>query len=397
MCSSFVGYYSQSWDFYNVTNSAITNDHISELEIDTNGVVWVNASSSLHSFDGANWTTHPYYASDLYLDSQGGMWMLSGQQVYKYDSSNWQLIVNLAIVDPSLTINFTNLAVDGNSQYMYLTGYDSVIYEYGGIVLNKFTAQNSAIPDVSFGTINIAPNGDVWFGCTEHVLVYDGSSFWVTTQIEMGLPPTSIGFSDILFSTNMTFVATVSGLAGLMQFDGVAWTNLGSAGLDLKSKACVVDENQKIWMGSYFDGLVSYDGVNWENFSASNSPFPGYDIWDLEVGPLNKLWLGTWGGGIWVFDPDGVPNSINHYSAQPEITFHQINGEVIFESDIEIQIESVECFDVMGKRIRVRLDHISSTRSIVQIDDLPSGIFILSVKEKRSGRTTNHKFQKTNE
>jgi len=81
------------------------------------------------------------------------------------------------------------------------------------------------------------------------------------------------------------------------------------------------DSDGYLWMGSQ-NGLARFDGVRFEVFDSSNTPgLASQDIRDIVFDHEGRMWLGSYGGGIYRFHPDssrldaittgeGLPNNV---------------------------------------------------------------------------------------
>jgi diguanylate cyclase (GGDEF)-like protein len=81
------------------------------------------------------------------------------------------------------------------------------------------------------------------------------------------------------------------------------------------------DDDGYLWLGSQ-NGLARFDGVRFEVFDASNTRgMQSQDIRDIVFDQRGQMWLGSYGGGVYRFDPDrrrlealtsedGLPNNV---------------------------------------------------------------------------------------
>jgi ligand-binding sensor domain-containing protein len=81
---------------------------------------------------------------------------------------------------------------------------------------------------------------------------------------------------------------------GIARFDGSSWIqyNTQNSGLPNDSIRCItIDKNNNIWVGTG-NGLARYDGTNWMVYNTTNSPLPYKVILSLAVEQNNLLWIG---------------------------------------------------------------------------------------------------------
>ena len=79
-----------------------------------------------------------------------------------------------------------------------------------------------------------------------------------------------------------------------------------SAGLPILSM--ILDRNQKLWIGTFQDGLFIYDtktgGYNQLNAGNDDTHINQNEIFCLKEDHKGRIWIGTNGGGVNVFNPD---------------------------------------------------------------------------------------------
>jgi len=81
--------------------------------------------------------------------------------------------------------------------------------------------------------------------------------------------------------------------------------------------AVTIDSDGNKWCG--FDGgFAKYDGNSWELFTTNNSPLPNEWVTSIVIDTLGNKWLGTYGGGIAIFNENGVVTSIKTNSTFAE-------------------------------------------------------------------------------
>src|SRR5690606_2289297 len=114
---------------------------------------------------------------------------------------------------------------------------------------------------------------------------------------------------------------------GVSKFDGTSWTVYNSlntgVSLDVNVYAISFDNQNNPWIGTYA-GISYFDGANWHQFTAENSGLPAGGVMDIEFDNYENVWIATNGGGIGVYNSNGV---------QLDIT-EQIIGKTDFECNI---------------------------------------------------------------
>jgi hypothetical protein len=85
------------------------------------------------------------------------------------------------------------------------------------------------------------------------------------------------------------------------------------------------DPNGNIWVGTYFGGVAMFDGINWTIYNTANSGLPNNTVMTIDFGLDSSVWIGTLLGGLARFQP---PNRWEVYnlsnSSLPQNTVYEI-------------------------------------------------------------------------
>ena len=194
-------------------------------------------------------------------------------------------------------------------------------------------------------SITVAPNNQIWLGTYGGGLSFIDDKEWININTPQGLNDAFV--YDVKFNNNAMWIATWSGVnkveGSLLIRD--SWTsftveNTNGGLIDNWVYAIEIGENNNIWFGTE-GGLSLFNGKKWKHWNHTNglgasqelvihdnqfttdsftgshhsdqvinlpntenvSYRPNYIV-SMHLDQFNRLWIGTWGGGISMFDPE---------------------------------------------------------------------------------------------
>ncbi len=177
-----------------------------------------------------------------------------------------------------------------NDKIIAGTAAGVVVYEDG--VWNSVALQGTYICDFAFY------NGDLI--ATSRWGVYKTSDLYSWTGIGSGI----LNIADIDVAGETIWVGHNND-AGLSKWDDLKkqWISVIPDGpSDNKFSALLFDADGDLWTASNSGGISYYNGAKWQVFSTANGKLTRDDWRDLELDPFNRIWAGSWGGGVVVFE-----------------------------------------------------------------------------------------------
>jgi len=194
-------------------------------------------------------------------------------------------------------------------------------------------------------SITIGPNNQIWFGTYGGGLSFIDDKKWININTPQGLNDAFV--YDVKFNNNAMWIATWSGVHKVEgnPLTRDSWTSFTventSGGLMYKLVYDIeIDANNNIWFGTE-GGLSLFNGKKWKHWNHKNglgasqelvihdnqfttdsftgshhsdqvinlpntenvSYRPNYIV-SMHLDQFNQLWIGTWGGGLSMFDTE---------------------------------------------------------------------------------------------
>jgi len=149
--------------------------------------------------------------------------------------------------------------------------------------------------------------GNKWFGTSESVSKFDGTTWTNYTPPDLIIPRyvSSIAIDKDGNIWSAWFVGDWGGAAprgaGVKKFDGTTWTTY-RGGYGLVSDyvyAIAIDAQGNKWFGAE-GGVSKFDGTNWTTYTTADGLVDNY-VWAIAIDAQGNKWFGT-GSGVSKFD-----------------------------------------------------------------------------------------------
>lgn len=183
----------------------------------------------------------------------------------------------------------------------------------GGVLLWDIAAQTytkyttiDGLADMNLKDVFIDNAGNIWFGCTEGVQCYDGST-WVTYNTGNSPLPGNTVYSVIQDIDGAMWFGTSFGCAKLTGSTWEVFTDLGGGATNVAVRGMGVDSQNHIWTANnpsnYGDpGAVSmYNGTSWTHFDPDPGSIGQYFL-SLTVDGSDNVWAESWTDYVFVYD-----------------------------------------------------------------------------------------------
>jgi len=247
----------------------------------------------------------------------------------------------------NFSLNARNVKVlksQGDTLWM---GTSMGVIKYDTTSIDNYTVYDNRNTLLSNGifSISIDQKDKVWFGTYGGGLSILAAGEWVNINTPHGLNDAFV--YDLKFTNTSMWVATWSGV-NRVQGDPLihdSWAsftaeNTNGGLIDNWVYAIEIGENNNIWFGTE-GGLSLFNGKQWKNWNHKNGLGASYEIVkhdnrlatdsfkgshhsnqvinlpntenvsyrpnyivSMRLDQSNRLWIGTWGGGLSMFDPE---------------------------------------------------------------------------------------------
>lgn len=344
--NGLIRYDGHEWKTYEMVDSDISANEIFNFETDQDAIsfIW---KGNLIRFDGT--TTNEYkigdvkstfysdYISSLAFDKKDNLWITNG-----YD--------HLQCMKNDIWTNYSlkdSLILDSIFSRAY-TDSSSILWSGEGIIIkysfkykwNIYNTENRhrggrIIVDSSNAIWEATGDGNGW---GKGILKYVNGKKIAYNTINSPLPTNQIG--SLIFDKNEKLLVStlpVSPLenGSLLSFDANSCDTISfyqngcdtivtCSGVISPISSMIYDNDWNLWCGVMGGGLYKLNGKNVYNYSIWNSPISSNSVVSLNMDKKNNLLVGSYGGGLDVFDR--VDKWTNFNSKNSPIGFNSIEN-----------------------------------------------------------------------
>lgn len=274
--------FSQTYNFtsYNISNSGIGFNSVSDIEIDKNGSLWLSSwynigSNGVTKFDGKNWTNFNTN------DKQGT------NSIHKIEFSTGTLQSWVSVFATTI-VNFANgTQTTIKSNHNYSTNFLTIEIPINAINFQIDYYIEDPKVSVNLNFFNLSNNEVI------HKEIFSGTMNKEYDYVFF----TNIGTNQVtdisIDNLNNKWIASYQN--GLFKFDNFNWTNYNTSNSSIPSNSinCLAtDNNNNVWIATN-QGLTKFNGTTWITYNTSNSGISSNSINSVMVDELNNIWLNT--------------------------------------------------------------------------------------------------------
>ncbi|MCD4707613.1 MAG: T9SS type A sorting domain-containing protein [Candidatus Sabulitectum sp.] len=196
------------------------------------------------------------------------------------------------------------LDIQGNDLWA-ATSAGALLWDIAAQTYTKYTTIDG-LADMNLKDVFIDNAGNIWFGCTEGVQCYDGST-WITYNTGNSPLPGNTVYSVIQDLDGAMWFGTNFGCAKFTDPNWEVFTNLGGGATDIAVRGMGVDSQNRIWTANnpsdYGDpgGVSMYNGTSWTRYDPSSSSIGQYFL-SLTIDGNDNVWAGSWVNYVFVYD-----------------------------------------------------------------------------------------------
>ncbi|GGW26559.1 ligand-binding sensor domain-containing protein [Arenibacter certesii] len=363
-----------------------------DLFQDENGVIWISTSRGdvfkyqESTFSQINLQNNDIYINAISKDQEGHLWIgTNGNGLFRYntkDSTSVHYTTSNNTRMNSISNNFIlDLLVDkDNNVWIGTDGGGLNLYQQDE---NKFfafkqnTYTNYPIADNSILSIFQGSNNIMWVGT-----VHGGASYFKNHITISHIPPSKLAFDQIdeqgsqLLEASNGDIWITAGRNGLRRYNPqngkvTVFIDTPAKDDDLSGNniiSLLEDDQERIWIGTYRGGLNIFDTKN-NTFLHAENRFEAKAIFAIEKNNYGEVWVGT-SSGIYIYDSDlkvvrtiNTDNTNNLNANFITALYNDIKGEMwvgtnlglnVFKSDTVLSYTSDKTtpHSLSGNRIR---------------------------------------------
>lgn len=375
--------------FYNPSNSALLGNIVTDIEITSEGKVWIAdfnnliSKGQLVSYEHPNWEkfdegfqvswVQNINDSLLFFGSNKGIGKKLNDSIYYYNTDN-----------SPLESNYVKCASFDKQNNIIWFGTDHGLYGLSENVWSVYNTSNSNLDYNSIRDICVDTNSNVWI-ITEnsnYISLFNGS-FFESIPSFSSLNPSYSNKSIELDKMGNIWLGTFD--YGLFKLENENWINFIPEGTN-ESRYHIFtfsfDNQNDLWVSTPM-GVSYFKNLEWETFDLNNSSLSSMDVMCFEFDVYNNVWMGTNGGGISVYNSNEVVlNSdenllLERLHAYP----NPINDYLIIELDTEINQNIFKLFDQNGKIVLTKIIDNHKTTLDTNLLEIGMYFYILETKD----------------
>lgn len=331
-----------NWEIYNTFNSDISSNDIRSIAIDRLGNKWIGTfNNGLDRFDGMTWTNFNMqnsplpddFVRSLAVDTNDTKWIGTVGGLARLDTTGtW---TNYTMWNSTLgSNNIADLYVDTTTNNKWAgTVNGGLLQIEDDTAFTKFTIQNSGITDNSVLDIDRDPAGNLYLASPANGLI-----------IKLGT-----GFGWLTFNPLSSSIPTP-----------------GLTSLDLAA-------NGDVWIGTFDKGVVRKSGNNFVVYNTYNSPLNDSAIQTVVISPLDKVFIGTQTGGLFILDPSLLTGLDNQAMSNDGLSIFPNPTAGAFQWNSTRMPEVLEVFGGDGRKIAF----IENPPEDLDLSGFPGGVYQL--------------------
>ena len=363
-----------TWRKFTTSNSAIPSNIVNSVSVQGN-TVWVGTEHGITGFTtqgtikedlGSNLPTQN--TSVFAFPSNGNVWAGTDEGLVQYDGEHgWNLLTS---ENSGLPLNvIRSMFIDHNGK--------TWIGTWGGGLAcmsndwEVFTTFNSGL--VSNGITALAEDktGKIWIGTFNRgISIYDNGQ-WQTLNTDNSMLPSN-SIQSIYADGNALWIGTSSGIAKYQDGQITKFTT-ANTGIVFSQVNCFIREGNYLWIGSD-GGLLRYDGLGLISYNTANSGLPSNDVVSVGFDSNGNKWIGTSGGGLVEFNPNGIPAGIEEKDLSMVQVYPNPFANDLSLNNQEKEVMQVDVFNLNGQQLNsFQLQAGEQTK--ISTLDLPAGAY----------------------
>ena len=287
------------------------SETINAIKVDKDGHIWAGGFNGLYKIENGIITSHYNKSNsdmprnlilDIEIDSDGSMWLIQKNQITRFHDSKFDNmtkkigILNTQVIDLEFDNDGTMWLATTSGLGKFKNDSLTIFKESDGLVRPILLSNSAAQPCA----VTIGKNNEIIY-CTygSGFSIYDGKDF-VNFSTENGLANNKV--EEVAVDSKNKYWIALDG-SGVQMYNGKDFKHYTMEnGLSSdESYTIYVDDFDKVFVGSWHGGVNYFDGELWNSLD-SRDGLLNNTVKSLHGINGNKYWFGSY-GGITSYEP----------------------------------------------------------------------------------------------
>lgn len=378
------------WEIYNTNNSPLTGNSVMAVSITGNNA-WIGTTGGVNYFNGTSWTTLTTQNSalpnnqvnDVAREENGALWIATENGLAKLYDHEWTIYNTGNSALPVNIIRCISIDQNGNK---WIGTWGGGLVKFDNVNWTVYNTGNSQIPANGINSVTINSNDIIWVGTFSNGIGVLENGNWSTYNTTNSALQSNEVKAIAFDKDDNTWIGTAN---GIVRITGNNWSTInysitGFAFQSVNDISCGKD----VWFASD-NGVIQFDGTHWISHRVNNSSLPVNDVRSLATDDNMNVWIATAGGGLAIYNPEGVVLSVESTTSAAttlNIFPNPSSGEVKFNfTTAESGQAELVLYDIQGRKMCTLLnEEVLAGKHEVKFDTntLPAGVYIWWVRFK---------------
>ncbi len=301
------------WVSYNTRNSPMVSDYIFSLACDKNNVEWIGTANGLMSLSGKKWnlykTSNSILQSDFIscigVDSSNKKWIGTSAGLFTYDGTTWQ-DYSSNLPDPHVTAILFDKAGS-----VWIGTYGGLV-KFSTSTWSVYNINNSGLKENLVTCLTEDNTGKIWMGTPHNYInIFDGKNWKYYDNTNINSRINGVGKDALLIqamamdSKGIIWVSMVGPTGGaiVLTFDGSTWNIItGMSYFGGSYPLAMYSKGDFLIFGNY-NGLSVQNNIknSFSYFKTANSALQLFRLQAVTMDNQNNIWVGSFFYGIGKF------------------------------------------------------------------------------------------------
>lgn len=307
-----------------ITPESTANPVINAMITDISGVLWVGASNGLFSFDGNSFQTikvsndpNSQVVRSLYNDFENNVWLGTHAGLMRFRGKGFQSYG----VQDGLMGNFIFGITKDKNDNLWMCSDSRGVFRYDGSTFHSYTRKDGMPSDVTNSAL-ANEDGSVFIGTQKGLVVFRDNKVSKVYNTKDGLNHDSV---NVLFRDADGTIWT-GGNTGISKMDGERFIpySIKWQGTRPDVWSLFRDSQNRLWVGTYLGGLYRFENGSFTQVNRSMG-ITADSYFRIEEDKAGKLYFATL-DGVYVWDG----NKLDSIREQ-----HGLNSDLVYSMTID--------------------------------------------------------------